>query len=96
MKKSLEEKLRYVIENDKLNFEKFLGNGCKWYDHHLIVNELVWARNFRDGYELLIYSDEYKNEHIATFIIDYVVEYNHGYHFVPRLQTDYIREDYAA
>ena len=68
MKKSLDKRLRYAVENHKLNFEKFLGKGCKWYHHYLIVWELVWARNFCDGYQRLAISakpleqDKFKHE----------------------------------
>ena len=96
MKKSLEERLRYAIESDKFKFEKFFGNGCKWYSYYLVVWELVWARNFCDGYKIHVYDSEYKNEHIATFTVDYVLEYNNGYYFVPRLQTYYLKENNVA
>jgi len=95
MKKSLEEKIRNAVENHRINFEKFFGKGCKWYGYYLAVWELTWARNFCDGYEIQVYDNEYKNEHIATFTLDYICEYNNGYYLVPRLQTNYLRENYT-
>ena len=92
MKKSLEEKLKYAVENHKLNFEKFFGNGCKWYNYYLVAWELVWARNFCDGYEIFVYSNEYRDEHIATFTVDYVPNPKGGYCLCPRLQTDYLND----
>ena len=91
MRKSLEEKIIYAVENEKLNFEKFFGKGCKWYHYYLVVVKLIWARNLCDSYEIYVYDDEYKNEHIATFTVDYVVQFNNN-RFVPRLQK---RDFYA-
>jgi len=96
MKKSLEERVRYAVENHKLNFEKYFGKGCKWYEYYLVANELIWVRNLRDGYEILVYSDEYRSECIAIFIVDYVPNQESGYCLVPRLQTYYLREDCVA
>ena len=89
MKKSLEEKLRNAVENNRFNYEKHFGDGCKWHDYHLIVNELVWARNIWDGYEIDVYTNEYRKQHIATLMVDYIPNPKGGYCFVPRLQTDY-------
>jgi hypothetical protein len=92
MKQSLEEKLRCAVENHRLNFEKYFGNGCKWYHHYLVVDELILARNLWDGYEINVYDNEYRNEHIATFIVDYVLNPKDGYYLVPRLQTYYLKD----
>jgi len=53
MKKSLEEKLKYAVENHKLKYEKYFGKGSKWYRYYLEIWELVWVRNFIDGYQIL-------------------------------------------
>ena len=92
MKKSLEERLRYAVENHKLNFEKFFGRGCKWYHNYLIVWELVWARNFCDGYQIFVYDNEYISEHNATFVVEDVPDQKGEYCLVPKLQTDYIKD----
>ena len=86
MKKTLEQKLKYAIDNDKFNFEKFFGNGHKWYNYYIVVVELVWARNLCDGYEIYVYDNEYKDNHIVTFTLDYITAYNNGYYSLPRLQ----------
>jgi hypothetical protein len=85
MKKSLEEKLKYAVENDRLKFEKFFGNGCKWYHYYLEIWELMWARNFCDGYKIHVYDSEERREHYGTFLVDYVFA-EKGYQLVPRLQ----------
>ena len=55
MKKPLEDKLKYIVENHKLNYEKYYGDGCKWYNYHLEIWKLFWARNLRDGYKIFVY-----------------------------------------
>jgi len=87
MKKSLEERLKYAIENNNLIFEKFFGDGSKWYYYYLVVVELVWVRNFYDGYVIFVYNNEYQDEHIATFTVDYVSNPQGGYWLVPRFKT---------
>jgi len=96
MKKSLEEKIRSAVENDKLNFEKFIGSGYKWYHYYLVVVELVWARNFCDGYDIYVYNNEFLDEHLATFKVDFVIKYNNGFNYVPRIQTHYLKEEDVA
>ena len=88
MKKSLEEKMKYAVENQKLNYEKYFGRGCKWYHYYLEIWELVWARNLRDGYKIHVYDSEERREHYGTFLVDYVPA-EKGYHFVPRLQKQH-------
>ncbi|MDR2065368.1 MAG: hypothetical protein LBP85_06650 [Prevotellaceae bacterium] len=85
MRKTLEEKLRYAVENDKLKYEKFFGKGCKWYNYYLEIWELVWARNLRDGYQIFVYDSENKQEHYGTFLVDYVPTLNGGYCLYPQL-----------
>ena len=65
----LQTKILTALKTNKLNPTK-LGER-KWYKYFISINELVWARNFVDGYSIDIYSDEYKTEHLATFILTY-------------------------
>ena len=95
MRKTLEEKLRYAVENHKLNYEKYFGNGCKWYHYYLEIWELVWARNFCDGYKIFVYNNEYWNKHLATLTVDYVPNTKGSYCLVPRLRTDYLGDNIA-
>lgn len=60
-----------ALKTNKLNPNK-LGER-KWYNYFIAVDELIWARNFVDGYSIDIYSDEYKTEHLATYTITYDV-----------------------
>jgi hypothetical protein len=85
MNHRLDEKLKKAIENDNFNFEKYLGEGKKWYQYYLIVSELVWARNFHDGYIIEVYDDLENKNHFGTFLIDYIPAVS-GYHLVPRIQ----------
>ena len=96
MRKTLEEKLKNAVENRKLNYEKYFGNGCKWYQYYLVVIELVWARNFCDGYEINVYDSEVKSEHYGTFTVDYIASSKNPYGLSPRLQTNYIDEYYTV
>jgi hypothetical protein len=93
MKKSLEEKLRLAVENHRLNYEKYFRKGCKWYNYYLEIGELVWARNFRDGYQIHVYDSEERKEHYGTFTVDYIASPKNRYGLVPRLKADCIRED---
>jgi hypothetical protein len=61
--KSIEEKIIRAIENKKLNPEK-LGER-KWYNYFIRVTELVWARNFYDGYKIEVYNEK-GGVHLAT------------------------------
>ena len=65
----LQTKILTALKTNKLNPTK-LGER-KWYKYFISINELVWARNFVDGYSIDIYSDEYKTEHLATFTLTY-------------------------
>ena len=62
-------KILTALKTNKLNPTK-LGER-KWYKYFISINELVWARNFVDGYLIDIYSDDYKTKHLATFILTY-------------------------
>ena len=64
---SIENKVIRAINTNKLNPTK-LGER-KWYNYFISVDELIWARNFVDGYLIDIYSDEYKTEHLATYTL---------------------------
>ena len=65
----LQTKILNALKTNKLNPTK-LGER-KWYNYLISVDELIWARNFVDGYSIDIYSDEYKTEHLATFTLTY-------------------------
>ena len=65
----LQTKILTALKTNKLNPTK-LGER-KWYNYFIAVDELVWARNFVDGYSIDIYSDEYKTEHLATYTLTY-------------------------
>ena len=65
----IKDKILNSIKTKKLNL-KILGER-KWYDYLISVDELVWARNFIDGYLIHIYSDQYKSEHLATYTLTY-------------------------
>ena len=65
----LQTKILNALKTNKLNPTK-LGER-KWYNYFISVDELIWARNFIDGYLIHIYSDEYKTEHLATYILTY-------------------------
>jgi len=68
---SLQTKILNALKSNKLNPAK-LGER-KWYNYFISVDELVWARNFIDGYLIHIYSDEHKSEHLATYTLIYDV-----------------------
>ena len=68
---NLQIKILTALKTNKLNPTK-LGER-KWYNYFISVDELIWARNFIDGYLIHIYSDEYKTEHLATYILTYDV-----------------------
>ena len=68
----------------------------KWYHYYLVVVELVWARNFCDGYDIYVYNNEFLDEHLATFKVDFVIKYNNGFNYVPRIQTHYLKEEDVA
>ncbi|PJJ09807.1 hypothetical protein CLU83_3182 [Flavobacterium sp. 1] len=64
---NIETKILKALETNKLNPQK-LGER-KWYNYFISVNKLVWARNLWDGYEIQVYSDEYKTLYLGTFKI---------------------------
>jgi len=62
----IEEKIKRAIETNKLN-PKILGER-RWYSYFIRVTELVWARNFHDGYKIEVYTEKYGN-HLVTVTI---------------------------
>lgn len=67
----LQSKILKALKTNKLNPNK-IGER-QWYNYFISVGELVWARNFIDGYLIHIYSDEFKTEHLATYTLTYDV-----------------------
>ncbi|MDR0829756.1 MAG: hypothetical protein LBN95_06560 [Prevotellaceae bacterium] len=92
MKQKLADKILKALETNKLNPNRYFGNGKHWYNYHLVATELVWARNFCDGYNLDFYEiDEYQRKnHIARFKLDFEIDYDShcGYYHKPRLQEN--------
>ena len=64
--KTIEEKIKYALKTNKLN-PGILGER-HWYGYFIRTTELVWARNFHDGYKIEVYNEKYGN-HLATVII---------------------------
>lgn len=64
---TLELKIRRAIETKKFNIE-ILGER-NWYNYFIRVSELVWVRNNYDGYQIEVYSDCSKINHLGTVII---------------------------
>jgi hypothetical protein len=58
-KEKLANKILRALETNKFNPDRYLGNGGSWYGFYLITNELIWARNLCDGYEIEIYTKKY-------------------------------------
>jgi hypothetical protein len=61
--KTIEEKIKQAIEANKLNPEK-LGER-NWYGYFIRTTELIWARNFHDGYKIEVYTKKY-GRHLTT------------------------------
>ncbi len=68
---NLQTKILNALKTNKLNPNK-IGER-QWYKYFISIKELVWARNFIDGYLIHIYSDEFKAEHLATYTLTYDV-----------------------
>lgn len=62
----LEIKIHRAIENNKLNPE-ILGER-KWYKYFIRITELVWCRNFHDGYLIEVYTEKY-GSHLGSITI---------------------------
>ena len=83
---NLQTNILNALKTNKLNPNK-IGER-KWYKYFISIKELVWARNFIDGYLIHIYSDEFKTEHLATYTLTYDVFTNEDF-----LQVDYEKID---
>lgn len=64
---SVENKVLKALKCNKLNPE-ILGER-NWYNYFIRVTELVWTRNNYDGYQIDVYSDNSKREHLVTIKI---------------------------
>lgn len=67
MSLKIESKIRKSLKTNKLN-PKILGER-NWYNYFIRVTELVWARNNYDGYQIEVYSDNSKRDHLVTIKI---------------------------
>ncbi len=63
----IQEKIKQSVRTNKLNPE-ILGER-KWYNYFIIVTELIWSRNLKDGYQIEVYCEKY-GKHITTVIIE--------------------------
>ena len=61
---SVENKILKALKTNKLNPE-ILGERI-WFNYFIRVTELVWARNNYDGYQIDIFTDNSKREHLVT------------------------------
>lgn len=53
---NIEAKIQRAVSNGKLN-PMILG--CrKWYSYIIQIEELVWVRNFHDGYKIHVYEND--------------------------------------
>jgi len=64
---SLEDKILNALKTNRLNPE-ILGER-NWYNYFIRVSELIWERNNYDGYQIEVYSDSSKRDHLATIKI---------------------------
>lgn len=61
---SIENKILKAISNNKLSLNN--TGERNWYNYFIVITELVWARNNHDGYQIEVYSDCSKREHLNT------------------------------
>ena len=61
---SVENKILKALKTNKLNPE-ILGERI-WSNYFIRVTELVWARNNYDGYQIDVFTDNSKREHLVT------------------------------
>mgnify|MGYP000523465078 FL=1 len=61
---SVENKILKALKTNKLNPE-ILGERI-WFNYFIRVTELVWARNNYDGYQIDVFTDNSKREHLVT------------------------------
>ena len=59
-----ENKILKALKTNKLNPE-ILGERI-WFNYFIRVTELVWARNNYDGYQIDVFTDNSKREHLVT------------------------------
>jgi hypothetical protein len=64
--KTIEEKVKQAVETNKLNPE-ILGERS-WYNYFIRTTELIWARNFYDGYKIEVYTEKH-GEYLATVTV---------------------------
>lgn len=62
----LESKILKAIETNKLNPE-ILGER-NWYNYFIRISELIWGRNFQNGYLIEVYDEKYGN-HLTSVTI---------------------------
>jgi hypothetical protein len=62
----IEMKILQALKRSKLN-PAILGER-KWYNYFIRITELVWSRNFHEGYLIEVYHDKY-GEHLCTITI---------------------------
>ena len=62
----MQEYIKKAIKNWSLSLWKKDRN---WKKYFLVFSKLVWARNFRDGYEISVYDKADKN-FLDTVVID--------------------------
>jgi hypothetical protein len=91
MKQDLADKILKSISTNKLNPQRYLGNGGYWYNYFLVATELAWGKNLCDGYNLDFYDTDRSNvqqTHLASFTLDFIKGYNpkSGFYEKPRLR----------
>jgi len=62
----IETKILKAVETNKLNLE-IIGER-NWYNYFIRVTQLVWSRNFHDGYLIEVYDERYGN-HLASITL---------------------------
>lgn len=50
---------KYIKRAASKNQLKLESGGRYWRKYYIEIVELVWARNFRDGYQIDVYEDKY-------------------------------------
>ena len=65
-REEIAKKIRRATRTNRFNPE-ILGERY-WYGYFIRVIELVWARNFHDGYQIEVYTKKY-GSHLATVLI---------------------------
>tara|TARA_R110002096_G_scaffold405303_1_gene603362 strand:- start:85 stop:327 length:243 start_codon:yes stop_codon:yes gene_type:complete len=70
----IESKILRALQTNKLN-PNILGER-NWYKYFIAVDELVWSRNLWNGYNINIYTDRYKSEHLGNYWIGFDICFN--------------------